>query len=165
VGEFGPLRRPARPGAGRRAPPDHQQPVRVLGAIHSSAGAARSLSSRGFQDFLTRENRPMTKKRPPPRHGTAPRSVILVGDDADIAFWLPKLLAARAAVRAANKMTVAAAAEAAGVSAQTMRNWARRVPIGVDDPITGVALIDRAALRAYLLERFGRLPAGLRAHS
>ena len=43
-----------------------------------------------------------------------------------------------------------------------MRNWARRSPIGVIDKTTGVALIDRAALKTYLLSRFGRLPVGLR---
>lgn len=59
-------------------------------------------------------------------------------------------------------MKVAAAADAACVSAQTIRNWARRSPIGTIDPVTGVALINRQALRVYLEGRFGMLPVGLR---
>jgi hypothetical protein len=34
--------------------------------------------------------------------------------------------------------------------------------IGAVDPTTNVFLINRAALRTYLIGRFGRLPAGLR---
>lgn len=60
-------------------------------------------------------------------------------------------------------MKVAAAADAACVSAQTIRNWRRRCPaIKAHDPVTGIDLVDREALRAYLLERFGVLPSALR---
>jgi hypothetical protein len=68
-----------------------------------------------------------------------------------------------AAVGAPPLMTVAQAADAALVSAQCIRNWRRRCPaIGVRDPVTGHNLVDRAALKDYLLGRHGVLPPALR---
>ena len=58
-------------------------------------------------------------------------------------------------------VTVAVAAELAGVTPHTIRNWHRRSSIGAVDRASGVFLVDLDQLAAALQRRFGQLPYGL----
>ncbi len=59
-------------------------------------------------------------------------------------------------------MTVEAAALAAGRSENCIRLWCQHEGIGVFDRMARRYLVSRAKLKAYLMSRHGRLPAGLR---
>lgn len=85
-------------------------------------------------------------------------------DDVSVLQRLVADLTAELAARtsANSLMTVAEAADAAGTSAQTVRNWCRGHGVGMFDRTRGMYLISRDRLRDFLFQRHGRLPANLR---
>ena len=62
----------------------------------------------------------------------------------------------------AETMTVQEAAEAAGYTRQTIRNWCGEHGIGEFRANAQRFFVSRAKLRQYMLDRFGKLPHGLR---
>ena len=103
------------------------------------------------EDFLT---------MPPRERGRAIQRrlglLLLEAADAD-----DPSLKVREASAARVLMTAEEAASAAGYSRQTIRNWSRQERIGFYDRRSRCFLVDREKLKAYMLARFGWLPAGL----